>query len=90
MMVFVSLRALDVDDAKRQNAHRHFDIDRLALFAAHEALAHGRLIGDLVVGGIFLGVAADGQFVFVDDFAVFQLPMPMRPSTCSSSEMTRA
>ena len=54
-----SLRRLDVHDLELQRAARRGDLDRLALLLAHDRLADGRLVRQLVLGGVRLGGADD-------------------------------
>src|SRR5436305_11263325 len=53
------LRRLDVHDLELELAARCGDLDRLALLPAHDRLADGRLVRELVLGRVGLGGADD-------------------------------
>src|SRR5687768_9877551 len=53
------LRGLDVHDLVLQGAARSGDLDDLALLLAHDRLADGRFVGELVLGRIRLRGADD-------------------------------
>src|SRR5579884_208654 len=54
-----ALRSLDLHDLELEGAAGSLDLDDLALLLPHDRLADGRLVGELVLGGIGLRGADD-------------------------------